>query len=373
MAALLGFALGSGIGYEKQKIQRQRSMDDLLINAAISNPQLGQDPDVQKALKKRGSPELANFIMHAGTVQAQSQKQMQAAFASPATSSGAPGASPATNTPSSPGGLPDYTGQIGQLQGTIQKAEAFMTGSGANYLSPAQREAATSHISDLRSQLSRLQSEQNSNQRTTVEMGQREKDYQQTQDRLDQAHKDSEADKAATRALEAQNHADEVTNRNLTLDLKAHEDSFNDWIKKQTLDEKKDRDADTLQAKREAGFNAQVNSLTNKKLSLMNSLQQRLAAKTYDAKTAQPIIDAYNRNVDKMAAGAKKLGLEFEPDDYKLSIEPGAPGYFGTSVGAGAPSIAEGGGAANLGSPVKDKSGKLIGYTTDGKTMIPVP
>lgn len=325
MGGALGFAIGTGLnalkGYAAEKLQQKsqhdQMWDEFMFQNMTQNPQFAQSPQGQKEIKRMFG-EHADAAMTMLNLAGQARQQFAQGLNG---QSGAPG-----------GGGPQFK-SLGDFNNEINRIQAIRD----QQTDPRLIAIADDHIKNLRAEAATYQKQQ--------EFGQRQQQAQQF-------HQDSENDRALMRQIQ-------VGNR-----------EFENWYKTQTLAEKKGRDAEAQGNKLQTGFNNHLTQLTNRKLSLMNSLQAKLQAGNLDAKSAQPIVDAYNRSVDQMGTAAKKLGIEFDPSEYRLSINPGEKGYFHTSIGGVKPSIEEGAAAAGdslVGVSTEKPDGT---YELDGKKYV---
>lgn len=208
-------------------LRRQRQMDDILIKSAMDNPMLAQDPDIQKALKKRATPEVADFIAHAGKVMSNFGAGLspgsQAGAASPAqplsgvqTAQAAPGVRPVAATsggPSAPAmggasGIPsssapqgqpsaDLTAHIAEVDRKIAFLQQKRTEAAAN---PALKRQFGPHLDRLLGELQHQRDQFASERRHTEDKAQQERQFQQTKTQQAQQFKEAETGREEGRA-----------------------------------------------------------------------------------------------------------------------------------------------------------------------------
>lgn len=346
MAALLGLALGGmaglGVAEEHKKRAANQKSADLLLQTGFQSgdPTVFDNPDFQKIIAgaygkdfAKNLPAMAKAFNKpitgaptmpgAAAPQAGSPSPMGMAMGGSApASSGATTVPPTATAPVGgelPTGAPSGGVRPAPEHGDPNDPKTWMTYADSmqqfadqNPNNQRVQQFAQTHIAQARERATFLQKQQ---------------DYQQTQARLTQTEQDRKADREQMQAFREQ------------------QASINNDFKAQTLQERKDRDAATAQQHNETAFNNHLTQLNNKKLSLIQGLQQKLQAGSLDEKTAKPVVDAYNKTVDRLSKAADDIGMDFNAEDYYVHLDPGKKGYF-MGIGGTKPTVEEGGDTA---------------------------
>ena len=364
-------AVGQHAQMQRQvKLKHQEEHDNALLQFYLQNPHLAADPEAQKNISKTWGKDIAQVVGEAGQLTRKAMGAMPQppgmapmAAPGPQTAPAAPnggaaaqmmsvsaGTSPAPTPPPSQGasnaqlashGMPGMDPNDPKAwQDYWNRLDAFERSSIG--LDPAVTKMIQDHKAFAKDQIDRL---------GTLAEKQKEFTYRQGHDKSQAAEKTREFD------IRQQ-------------ELKETRD-FNNWFKQQTLAGQKDRSSEQAQSRLRQGVTSQITNFQTRRTNLIAQLQTKLAAGTLNPTSTKPIINSFNQQVDKMAKAAKTAGVEFDPAEYYLSVDPGAKGYFGTSIGGTPASIAAGGAtapAAALGAPIATANMPDGTYTTkDGK------
>jgi soluble cytochrome b562 len=382
MAGALGGALGLllniGSGYEKARLQKKQQADQAFVDLAVKNPAVfASDPKLLKEVGKRTSPEFADLLGGMGKQQQAFQSQLSgvigggaptAGGASPSPRGGGPspasqmiasaagGSAPAAGAGAQGGaaGAADpMTAHIQMLDGKIQQLEQLLVSPAAS--DPANA-GAVEHlktlVSDLRQQRTQLTSEQ---YQTEKQSKSEEFQSQQTDKREAAAEARMERSQAA-----AEGRMEATTGRMFRLE--SMREDFRDHLERM-------KDAQTAAQKRRA-FTTTIAGLTKTR----SSIEAR-ANKAPDQATRQAEVDTFNSGLDTLKVGLDDPDQIKQLDDLRLNVGEAKPGrIYGETPGMVGPENGGGGGPTLAPGErlVRDKSGKAIGKTKDGKTMEPL-
>jgi hypothetical protein len=294
LGLLTGMGLGAAAGFTREQVQKRHQHDAALFDFYSKNPQLVADsPEAQGFIKKYAGKDASTaFITMANHVKQASQmfgSQLGGGGAQP-TAGGAPAASGQPSTPD-------------DIKAHIQKIEQFMASPDAQYLSPEQRQIGLAHLADLRKQAG-----------TQEQQAFKEKEFQQTQTRLDQQHADTEADKAAQRQMQAQNHADSIMMQK----------QFHGFME-QMASEKND------EAKQVHFENASKN-LSSQTEAIAKMLS---GASPADPATVKTLLEQRNAQARQLKAQAEANGIDYDPDEFKPLTTRQVPGWLKSHIGIG--------------------------------------
>lgn len=365
MGAALGFLTGAALnaanGYAQQKVQQKAQSDlawhEFLNNSIQTNPEIADTEQGQKEIKRMYG-EHADMVTTALKLKAQAKQQMQTDLGA-AMGSGAPG--PGGTPAGSPGMMMPQQGQvakagmsvgasqpsaptdeygphIAQLDSEIQRMRGIQTKYAAESAFAPYASTIEKHIDELQKQRDSLTQEKFQSQQKTEDRAQRQ-----------QMHEDTEADRAATRAMQAQNHADSIA-----LQKQGHE--FMQQMAVEKNDEQKKIHFD----------NAQKN-LSSQTESIAKMLS---GASPADQATVKSLLDARNAQARRLKAQAEASGMDYDPEEFKPLTIKQVPGWFKEHIGIGpsTPTVAPDDKAVAAQPPpdataiIKDKSGNVTGY-----------
>ena len=335
--------------------------DQMLLSMYQQHPEIASSPDAQSFLKKKYGADVAEGFMKIGQVQQQAQQQFGQAFggggaAPPSSPSAASGqgqpAGGQAQPPASPqaGAAPQQVDPIEQKQRHIQSMEQFMASPGWSNLPPDKQKAATDIYNREQGELTRLTTLKQQND-LNARADQRDREF----------HADSEQDKAQARAIQAQTAAMMGQIHQETLALQAGNAQFMHQMA-----------TDKNEEAQHAHFQSAVGNLATQTTNIAKMLS---AATPADPNTIRTLLAARNAQARALKTQADKSGIDYDPDQFKPLTTKTVKGYFSSTTSLD--DAPEAGGDTSSGTPtgraVKDKSGKVIGYTTDGKTMTPAP
>ncbi len=197
LGIVLGTAMNYGVNRMNAEVEHKHETDNTLLHLAMSNPAAAQIPEIQKAIKTRFSPEIADFIAHSGQIQQQFGEQLRSATSPQAGGGGgaSPPGVPALHdaSVSSPDQDP-LASHLNEVGGRIDRLNAILASPEAQMPENA---AAAKHARDLVTELekhrSQFQTEAFQSEQKTEDRAQRQ-----------EMHQDREADVARSQAQSAE-------------------------------------------------------------------------------------------------------------------------------------------------------------------------